>query len=486
MRFLRKSLMGLFLVSLTLGLLAYAGIMVRDAVQARMSEEPRQRPARERVFVVNVVPVAFETVVPVLTAFGEVQSRRTLELRSAASGALIDLDPGFVEGGKVVQGQLLARVDPADAESALVRSESDVLDAQAEVREADRAIVLARDELTAAQDQVRLRERALDRAQDLLVRRAGTEAAVESAELALSSARQSVLVQRQAVATAEARIDQAATRLKRSEIALDEAARRLSDTEVRAAFDGTLSDVTVVAGRLVSTNERLAQLVDPQALEVAFRVSTEAYARLLDDAGVLRPAPVRATLDLFGTDIHATGVLSREGATVGDGQTGRLLFASLEAPRGFKPGDFVSVEIEEPELPFVARLPATALGADGAVLALNAEERLEPIEVRLMRRQGDDVLIRSRDLRDREVVAERTPLLGAGIKVSPLRSGAADAAPEAPEMLELTEERRAKLVAFVEGNNRMPAEAKSRILSQLAQKEVPARMVERIESRMGG
>jgi membrane fusion protein, multidrug efflux system len=77
--------------------------------------------------------------------------------------------------------------------------------------------------------------------------------------------------------------------------------------------------------------------------------------------------------------------------------------------------------------------------------------------------------------------------LGAGIKVKPVRpAGPGAEAPQAPEMIALTPERRAKLVAMVEGNNRMPAEAKARILSQLANEEVPVRVVERLESRMGG
>lgn len=484
MRFLRKSLTGLFLVSVTLGLLAYAGIMVRDAVQARMAKEAFVPQARERVFAVNVVPVAFETVKPVLTSYGEVQSRRTLQVRAAASGTLVDVAPEFVEGGQVAAGQLLARIDPADAQAALDRAESDLLDAQAESREAERALVIARDELTAAEEQVALRETALRRQRDLLERNVGTAAAVEQAELALASERQSVLTRRQAVASAESRIDQAATRLRRAEIARDEAQRRLADTEIRAEFAGTLSDVTAVAGRLVSGNEQLASLVDPQALEVAFRVSTQAYGRLLDDAGNLRAAPVSVALDLYGTNIAATGKLSREGAAVGAGQTGRQLFATLDAPRGFKPGDFVTVSIEEPALEFVARVPATALSADAEVLLVGAEDRLEVAQVRLMRRQGDDVLIRARDIEGREVVAQRTPLLGAGIKVKPLRG--ANAAPEAPAMVELTDERRARLRAFVEANTRMPAEAKTRILSQLEQPQVPAEMVERLESRMGG
>ena len=53
-------------------------------------------------------------------------------------------------------------------------------------------------------------------------------------------------------------------------------------------------------------------------------------------------------------------------------------------------------------------------------------------------------------------------------------------------MLELTEERRAKLVAFIEGNTGMPAEAKARVLGQLQEPMVPAQVVERIEARMGG
>jgi len=42
------------------------------------------------------------------------------------------------------------------------------------------------------------------------------------------------------------------------------------------------------------------------------------------------------------------------------------------------------------------------------------------------------------------------------------------------------------LVAYVEGNTFMPDEAKARVLAQLRQDAVPVRVVERIESRMGG
>ena len=300
-----------------------------------------------------------------------------------------------------------------------------------------------------------------------------------------SAARQAVLASRQALAQAEARVDQAATTLARARIARDEAQRRLDDTVIRASFDGTLAEVSVIEGRLVSANEQLARLIDPSSLEVAFRVSTQSYARLLDADGQLRAAPVTAVLDVFGTDLTATGTLNRAGAAVGEGQTGRLLFARLDAAPGFRPGDFVSVEIEETPLENVARLPATALSPSGEVLVLNDDERLETVAVELLRRQGDDVLVAGDAVAGLSVVAERTPLLGAGIKVRPLRT-TPQAAQAPPDMLELSDERRQRLVAFVEASERMPAEAKSRILAQLGQPSVPADVVQRIEARIGG
>ncbi len=485
MRFLRRSLVGVFLLSLTVGLLAFAGGTVWSALEARWSSEPGQRPARERVFAANVVTVTPETIRPVLETFGEVRARRTLELRAATPGEVVWLSDLFEEGGQVEAGELLARIDPATAQSALDTARADLTEAEADLREAEQSVLLAEADIAAAEEQARLRANALQRQVDLLDRGVGSAAAVETAELAASSARQSVLTKQQARANALARADQGQITVERRKIALADAERRLADTEIEAEFSGVLNEVSAVVGGLVSSNERLAQLVDPSALEVAFRVSTPQYARFLGDGGRLVGADVTARIDVLGVDLEATGKISRESAAVGEGQTGRLLFAQIGDAPGFRPGDFVAVAIEEPPLERVARLPATAVNANGGVLILGAEDRLEVGVVEVLRREGDDVIVRARGLRDREVIAEQTPLLGAGIRVRPIRPGNAEA-PEEPEMLSLDPDRRARIVAFVEANAFMPDEVKTRILGQLEQEEVPAQMVERIESRMGG
>lgn len=486
MRFLRRSLTGLFLLSATAALLAWAGAVMLQAVEARLARESGVRPAEERVFAANVIAVEAGMIAPVLTAFGEVRSRRTLEVRATAGGAVIELSPGFEEGGAVAAGELLVAIDPQDAQSSLDVARADLSEAEAGLRDAERGLSLARDEATSAAAQASLRSRALVRARDLAARGVGTEAAVETAELAEAQAAQAVLSRRQAVAAAEARLDQALTTLDRRQIGLAEAERRLAETRIVAEFAGTLAEVAAVEGGLVTPNERLARLIDPGALEVSFRLSTTQYARLLGADGRLLPATVEAVLDVFGADLVATGTITRESASVAAGQTGRLLFASLGGAGGFRPGDFVTVRITEPALDGVALLPAAALDGSGTVLALGPEDRLEALPAEVLRRQGDDVIVRAGELAGREVVAERSPLLGAGIRVRPLRPGAAEAAADEPEMVELTAERRAALIAFIEGNPAMPPEAKARVLAQLAETLVPAQVVARIEARMGG
>ena len=488
MRFLIRSLTGLFLLSLTLGLLALAGYTVKSSIDERMAREARAPMVRERVFAANVLTVTPGRIVPDLAAFGQVESRRTLELRAPVGGRIVEMDAGFEEGAAVEAGQVLIRIDPAPAQTALDLARAALAEAEAEQAEALRALDLARDDLAVAERQAALREQALARQREIDGRGLGTAADLETAELAAASAAQAVLSRRQALAQAEARRDTAAIALSRQRINLAEAERDLADTVIRAGFAGALSGVSAVAGGLVSVNEKLADLVDPDALEVSFRVSIAQYARLIDDAGRLTPAQVTIALDVLGAEIVATGRLSRVGAAVGEGQTGRMIYAALDAAPGFRPGDFVTVRVAEPELRGVARVPAAAVAADGTVLALGEDDRLEEVAVDLLRRQGDDVIIRAGAAAGREIVAERSPLLGAGIKVRPLRPAAdgGAAAPVEPEFIELTAERREELIAFIEGNAFMPEEAKARVLAQLRQDRVPARVVARIEERMGG
>ena len=485
MRFLGRGLIGLLLFSLALGLLGLAGNTIKVAVQDRMNQEPRSQKARERTFAVKVVPAEVTSINPTLNAFGEIQSRKTLDLRMAASGQIQELSTNFVEGGSVKSGELLIRLDDSDYQTAVDLAENNLIDAKNEVMEAARNLSFSKEELAAAVEQEKLRLRALTRQKDLVERGVGTAAALENAELSASGATQAVLSRKAAVDQAKNRGAQAETRLVRAELALKDAKRKLEDTKLYAEFSGLLSGVSLVKGGIVSANERLGQLIDPEVLEVSFKISTQQYTRLLNDNGELLKAPVSVALTNTEQGLNADGVIIRDSASVAKGQTGRQVYAKLTKSVGFKPGDFVAVKVEEPTLNWVVKLPSTALDASNKVLLLGEGERLEEAQVKLMRRQGNEVIVRSRDLSGKEIVAQRTPVLGAGIKVKAIRSGEENEVAEV-EMLELTEERRAKLISAIETNGYIPKTVKKRIIGQLTQPKVPADVVARIESRMGG
>ncbi|NOX41972.1 MAG: HlyD family efflux transporter periplasmic adaptor subunit [Alphaproteobacteria bacterium] len=490
MKFMQRSLMGLFLLSLTVGLLALAAGSIRNALQERWAKATTSRPARERVFSVNVITAKSLTANPKIKTYGEVLSRRTLDLRAPVAGTIVELSPNFVDGGRVAKAELLMRLDPADAQSALDLSKSELNEAKAEQNQAATALVLAGDELRAARSQTALRKMALDRQNNLIARGVGTEAAAETAALAQASADQIVLGKRQAQATAKARLSRAKTALARREIRLAEAERRLANTKIYAEFQGVLSNVTAVTGGLVSPNEKIARLIDPTALEVSFRLSNSAFSRLIAANGGQAKGLVTVRLDAFGADIVVKGRIERVGAEVGQGQTGRLIFARLPSndAQGLRPGDFVTVEVAEPPMTNVAILPAVAVDAAGKVLALGKNDRLEELQVQVLRKQGDTVILRGDGLLGREIVQTRSPFLGAGIRVKPVRASSSSLSKtslQGVELIELTPERRARLVAFVERNNNIPDDRKQVLIARLKEAKVPANIVKRIEKRMG-
>ncbi|MCU0828233.1 MAG: HlyD family efflux transporter periplasmic adaptor subunit [Tabrizicola sp.] len=428
MRFFRRSLMGLLMLALTLALLGLAAMTVGSAIRASIEPGGPARPAAERVVSANVMTIEPGEITPQLTAYGKLEARRALDVRTRSGGTVIWVADSFRNGGEVAEGDLLFRLDPVPAENAVALARADLTEARAAGVEALAAVDLAVEDLAAAEAQAVLRRQALERQQGLVERGAGSPQAVETAELAMSSADQAVLSRKQALATARARVDQTIVAVTRAEIAERDAARALTETEVRAGLGGRVVGVSLTPGAIVTANEAVGRILDPSALDVALRLSAAQYAQLVDDSGTLRTAEVSVSLPGLTGGRALGGRLERVAAAVAEGQTGRLVYASLdpdaEAQALLKPGDFVSVSIGGAPLADAALIPATAVGRQGTVLTVGPEDRLEEQAVEILGRQGDEVIVRVGPLAGDEIVSERSALLGEGIRIRPLRPGA--------------------------------------------------------------
>ena len=457
-------------------------------------------------------------------------------------------------------------------------AKADLLEAEVQLMDSSGYVKLAKEELIAAENQLELKERAFTRQKDLKRRGVVTDAAVETAELSVSTSKQAVLSRKQAshkaeiqleqsgnivnrkklnvsdavlsrreaiqkaklkleqsgnvvnrrklnladaelsrrdaiqkaklkleqsgnvvnrmklnlanaelsrreaIQKAKLKLEQSSNLVSRRKLNLANAERLLSDTELYAEFGGRLAEVNVTSGGLVNNNERLAKLIDPDDLEVSFRLSTTQYNYLTDEKGLLIGSLVEVALDTMGADLKVTGTLTRESASVVEGASGRLLFAKLNEPVGLRPGDFVSVSVQEPVLKNIFIMPASAIGQNDTILLVNAEDRLEERTVELLRRQGENIVIRSDDLDGKEVVSKYSQLLGKGIKIKPIRAKVAgEEVFSGPEMVELDDKRRARLIAAVEANAYIPKNVKKKILTALSKKKVRADMIERLE-----
>lgn len=497
MRFLMRGLVGLALMVIMIG---FAGFGAYRFYGAMTEEEvSRKRPVSERSYTVNVAELIQQSVKPVTTAYGQVESWRTLQLRASSEGRLVDVASKFRDGAAVHKGELLLRIDPANAEFQYLDAEAALADAEAQKTEAEEAIVVAEQELEAARRQLALRRQALERQLQLKDKGYSTAVQVESEELAVASLEQALNNRLQTVITARKRVERMDLTVQRARLVLEDAERTLEETTLTAPFYGYLSEVDATLGRRVGSSETLALLIDPSALEVRFSLSTSEFSRLLDSSGNLIKAPVAVTLQLGARSVEVPGHIDRAAATVSEGEAGRTLFATLDIADGtvLRPGDFVKVDVEEPELSGVALVPAAAVTEDGRLLIVAEGDRIDEIQTRVLRRVGNDVLIADVPF-GTDYVRERLPQLGKGLKVNPRRDGSTgpeEAAPltaQAPagagrpvgDLVALEPERRAALIEQLNSSD-MPATRKARLLALLNEPMVPRDLIDRLEQGAG-
>ncbi|MEJ8472654.1 efflux RND transporter periplasmic adaptor subunit [Roseibium algae] len=490
MRFLTRGLVGLLLLAIMASTISYG--VYRVYVAMNKEEASRRSPVSERTYAVNAAGLVAETVTPVTTAYGQIESWRSLEIRASSEGLLVGVASKFRDGASVLGGELLVRIDPADAQSGLLDAQAGLADAEAQKAEADEAIVVAEQELDAARKQQVLRRQALDRQLQLREKGYSTMVQVEQEQLSLAALEQAMSNRLQSAITARKKIERMELVVERAQISVEDAKRTLEETTITAPFAGTLDQVNGTLGRRVTPSETLAVLIDPTALEVRFSVSTGQFSRFLDENGSLIQVPIVAELDLGERTISIPGTLDRAAAVVAAGEAGRSLYASLDVSpdTALRPGDFVTVKLEEPALDNVVVIPASAASEDGRILVVGDDDRLEDARVRVLRRMGDELVVADVPF-GRVYVRERLPHLGAGLKVTPRlvdedatapALGSEKPLPEVAEDLVVLEPaRRDALIARL-NKSRIPEDRKAQLLDLLKQPEVSAKLVDRLES----
>ena len=312
---------------------------------------------------VEVIALSPEDVAVTIRSHGVVKPRVEVDLVSQTTGLISSASDQFVVGGHFEKGQLLLRLDPADARIAL-------LSAQALIDQID--------------TEIQLEQLKLQRVRELVDRDFANPAQLEEAEY-------------------KHRINLA--RRGGAHASLKQAQRELARTEIRAPFTGKMHSKTADVGQFVQRGTSLGRIYATDTLEVRLPVSASDLRFIAlphDDAEVttigsrvqLQANSVDQETNWNGQVVRVEGALS---------EPGRILHVvvRLDASTGSYPplhddpmiGRFVEAVITGKTLRDVFVLPRSALSNGSSLLVVDGNGRLQKVGVDILRMEDDRVLV---------------------------------------------------------------------------------------------
>ncbi|MEE4300228.1 MAG: biotin/lipoyl-binding protein, partial [Pseudomonadales bacterium] len=253
-------------------LILVGGITTAGALVATTPSTPAEEP-EERAWPVSVQVAAPARRSPVLSLFGRVESAAVSELEARVAAPIAEVL--VREGERVEAGQLLVRLDDAEARLALAEREADLRVVRAALERTRNAAALG---ARTADDQASLLamvDEKLERFSSLFERGMVARDALDAVRREASRARIEFERHSTDLADFPHRIAEAEAQVARAEVARDRAAIELDRTRVTAPFPGPVARVAVARGDQVTVGTPLLTLVDETSVELRVPVPAD-------------------------------------------------------------------------------------------------------------------------------------------------------------------------------------------------------------------
>lgn len=321
---------------------------------------------------VRVMPVQATAEYLSINSQGTVQPRSQSELIPEVTGRVTWLSPSLVNGGAFLKDDTLLRIDDADYQTLVQRSE-------AALKRSEIEYVHANDELKRL---VSLHQRKL------------------ASQQQLDNARRAAKVNEFTAVEARANLEQAR--------------RDLARTHLKAPFDGLVRNEHVDMGQFVTRGQSIGTIYAIDYVEVRLPFSADQLSYLglpISTRGMiaqsLRPQ-VTVTADFGDTRLIWDGELVRLEAEFDEQSrmvygVARLHIEDNDESPLLPVGMFVQADIRGRLVENIYRLPRSAMRDDNQVLVVDTQNRLHFRQVTLLRLEHDDVLV-SQGLNDGELV----------------------------------------------------------------------------------
>jgi len=394
---------------------AYFGYQYLLATKPTVAPQPPQ----EAISPVRAVTVSHSSYQPQLTLYGETVAGREVQLRALVSGEVTETSPNLREGGEVAEGDLLLKIDPFDYEIALAESRAQIAETEARLKESEGQIRAEEAALERAREQLEIAERDLERAERLVDTGAVSQQVLDQRRLTVSQRQDAVEQLEINLTVQQARADQQRAALERLRATRRTAERNLSDTSLTAPFNAYVSEPNAEVGKVLSSNDAVATLIDKSWIEVRVTLSDAQYGRIVRTSGGVLGRPVEVRWYVGDEPFTYDAEIVRVGSQIASASGGVNVYARIKTPlepTPLRPGAFVEVRVPDIEYADVVRLPQTALYNNDHVYVIE-DGRLARREVEQVGGTDGYVLVRG-DLEDGETVAAtRLARPGKGVKV---------------------------------------------------------------------
>ena len=372
MRILSAIWRGLKAAFLPLSVLAIA--IAASAALVAAKPDPEKKEAVEVARNIRVVKAHQSQVTLSIETQGTVEAKQVIDLVPQVSGQVVFVSEKFVAGGQFKKGELILRLDPRDYQYEVTTAESRVTESR----------------------QVQVRELA--------------EAALAKSEWALlgEGDASELTLRKPQLADAEAK-------LRASEANLRKAQLNLERSEIRAPFDGLLSEKSIDLGQFLSPGTKIGKYYSTDIFEIRLPLSSRDLSQF-DIAQFYTGNPdmnVTFTGEFAGQKSVWHGKVMRTEGVI-DRRT-RILFIvaqlkgdqllSVDGKMPISIGQFVTAKIEGKTFDNVFQLPRDVLRQGNMVLVVNKDDKLDTRIVNVVESNRDFVVITS-GLKEGDIVVK--------------------------------------------------------------------------------
>jgi len=245
----------------------------------KASKPERKKPqASEKVWQVNVMTATPQSLAPDLTLHGKVETPSLLKAAAPGAGRISSVQVSA--GAYIKSGQTLISMDSRDFSVAHRQAQADVADIEAQLAELKIRHQSSQKALEQESKLLELARNEVKRVERLKQNNLTSESALSAAHEVLGKQELSLLARELEVDRYPATVRQLQARLARARARISETELALERSEVRAPFDGIVSEVMVAAGDQVRTADLLVSLYALDTLEIRASIPAGYQAEL--------------------------------------------------------------------------------------------------------------------------------------------------------------------------------------------------------------